>query len=118
MTKEQTMEYVNEQFKNFFKARDFKVRKEGTGIKATKDDVALTFYIVYDCCAKWYQEQEGVNSKLFVKLPYTHYEVARYWFKLDENPINVLEKLRTVYNDPEFLALLDWELPNIKKKLI
>ena len=116
MTQEQIMEVLNEQFKSFFKEQGFKVRKESTGMKATKEDAALTFYIGYDQFAKWYREQEQVDSKLWVKLPYTDYHVAYYYFKLDTAlDIGVLDK---IFTDPEFLALFKFELPNIKKKIV
>lgn len=116
MTQEQIMEVLNEHFKNFFKAQGFKVRKEHNGMKATKEDVTLTFYIGYDLFASRYKEQEQVDSKLWVKLPYTDYEVAHYYFKLDTAlNLGVLDK---IFTDSEFLALLEFEMPNIKKKLV
>jgi hypothetical protein len=116
MTQEQIMEVLNEQFKNFFKAQGFKVRKEHNGMKATKEDVTLTFYIGYDQFANWYRAQEHVDSQLWVKLPYTDYQVAHYYFKLDT--ALTLEVLDKIFTDSEFLALLEFEMPKIKKKII
>lgn len=106
MTKEQ----LNEQFKNFFKDRGFKVRKEYDGMKATKEDVALTFYLGYDMFAKYYTEKTGLDSKLWVKLPYTDYVVATYVFNLE-----TVSGLDTLFIDSEFLKLFDFKLPKINK---
>jgi hypothetical protein len=106
MTKEQ----LNEQFKTFFKNRGFKVRKDYDGMKATKEDVALTFYIGYDMFAKCYKEETGLDSKLWVKLPYTDYVVANYEFNLE-----TVSGLNTVFADHEFLKLFDFKLPKINK---
>ena len=116
MTQEQIMETLNAQFKNFFSARGFKVRKESNGMKAVRLDTRLTLYIGYDRFAKWYKEEEHVDSEFWVKIPYIDYDVARYTFKLDTAlNTDVLDK---IFTDPEFLALLDFNLPNIRKKLI
>jgi hypothetical protein len=110
------MEALNEQFKNFFKVQGFKVRKEHSGMKATKEDGALTFYIGYNKFSGWYKEQEHVDSMFWVKLPYTDYEIARYYFSLNTAlSLGVLDEL---FADAEFLALLNFELPNIRKKLV
>ena len=79
-------------------------------MKATKEDVALTFYIGYDMFAKHYTDSTGIDSKFWVKLPYTYYEVAKYYFNL-----NTFSGLDLIFSDPEFLKLFEFELPKIDK---
>lgn len=119
MVQEHIMEAFNEKFKAFFKEHRFKVRRDYSGMKATKEDAALTFYIGYDCFNKSYREQEQVDSMLYVKLPYTNYTVAKYYFmSTTTNAEPNLEVLDKVFTDPDFLALFDWALPEIFKKIV
>ena len=116
MTQEQIMETLNAQFKNFFNACGFKVKKERKGMKATNSNVLLSFCIDYDRFADWYIKENQVDSEFYVKLPYSDYNVAIYTFKLDTALSN--DVLGQIFTDGEFLALLDFELPNIRKKLV
>ena len=116
----QNMTLLNEEFKKFFTEKGFKVRKEGLGLKATKSDVDLTFCLAFDCFSKKHQEEEGVDSMISVKIPYTYYELAHYTFlsSTTEGEPN-LKILNDLFSDPAFLALIDWTLPaRIDKKLI
>jgi hypothetical protein len=116
MTEEQIMETLNAQFKDFFSTRGFKVKKDRNGMKATKEDVLVTFYIGYGQFAYWYREDKQVDSAIWAKIPYTNYDVARYTFKLDTAVSN--DVLNKVFTDDEFLSLFDFEIPVIRKKLI
>ena len=78
-------------------------------MKATREDATFTFYIGYDMFSKGYQEETSVDSKLWVKLPYTDYEVAKYYFKFETFD------LTQIFTDAEFLKLFDFKLPEIDK---
>ena len=108
-----TQEQLNEQFKTFFTDHGFKVRRECEGMKATNEDVDLTFYIGYDMFSKHYHDKTGLDSRLWAKIPYTHYEVVNYEFALD-----TISGLDVIFTDPEFLKLLEFKLPKKINKIL
>ena len=120
MTKEQIMEALNQEFKSFFNSNGFKVRKSGTGMHATKEDVDLAFYIKYDCFSKHFQETESVNSVITANIPYTHYTLVHCVFQSDtaEQQPNY-KALSEIFADKTFMTMINWTLPEkLDKKFV
>ena len=118
MITQEVKEAVNKKFKTFFEDHGYKVRREGSGMKAMSQSTSLTFYITCDIFADWYQEENNVDSYLYAKLPYTDYIILNYEFKADgKNEAQVITTLDQIFTDPDFLQMLNWKLPNISKKI-
>ena len=118
MITQEVIDAVNKKFKTFFEDHDYKVRKDYGGMKAISQSTSLTFYITCDIFADWYREENNVDSYLYAKLPYTDYIILKYEFKLDgKNEAQIITTLDQIFTDPDFLQMLNWTLPNIRKKL-
>lgn len=118
MITQEVIDAVNKKFKTFFEDRGYKVRREYGGMKATSHSTSLTFYLDSDCFGRCYQEENNVDSELYAKLPYTDYKLVEYQFKLDDkNEAQIITTLDQIFTDPDFLQMLNWTLPNIRKKI-
>lgn len=116
MTKQEIIEVLNDKFKEFFKGHGFKVRREGSGAKATRASTTLSFYIECDKFASWFRDEHEVDCEIYGKIPFSDYEVVSYRFKLDENDLqHNIDTLDRIFSDPEFVKLIDWSLPEVIK---